>query len=324
MGSGRGGTAASRLLPCEQRDKGILEAWRHRLPFLAVLHQRLGAAQYHPHAIGLYQRVDHASTPMQAFLQFAPPPHPAHQEAMPDQRRMERRGRLLRQQPPLMQQHDIVALLGFVKIGGTDQYRHALRLHALDDAPQLAPRNRIDADGRLVQQQQPRRAQQYTGQAQFLLHASGQRPGATLAEWPECSQPQQVVETCLACGGIEPLQVGVEGEVFLHREVFVQAEALRHVAYVALDGCRMVAGVVAEDTHRTLLWQQQAGGQAHQGGLARTIGAQQAGDQAVPCSHGQPIQGFHTALALVEMLVHALQCQCRPNVEVRFCRHHWE
>ena len=47
----------------------------------------------------------------------------------------------------------------------------------VDHLPELAPRDRIDADARLVEQQQARLAQQRAGKAELLLHAAGELAG---------------------------------------------------------------------------------------------------------------------------------------------------
>ena len=54
-----------------------------------------------------------------------------------------------------------------------------------DDLPQLPARQRIDADRRLVEQQQLRRTDQRAGQAELLLHAAGQPAGQAVGEAAE-------------------------------------------------------------------------------------------------------------------------------------------
>ena len=100
------------------------------------------------------------------------------------QRREELGRRRVGQQPALMQQQHAAAARRLVEIGGGPDHAHALgaalRQHRRDDRPELAARCRIDADRRLVQQQQARARQQRAGQAELLLHAAGQlaRPAA--------------------------------------------------------------------------------------------------------------------------------------------------
>ena len=87
---------------------------------------------------------------------------------------------------PLVQHDDAAAALGLVEIGRAEQHGQALLVHQVaDDLPQLAPRQRIDADRRLVEQQQLGRAHQRAGEAELLLHAAGQPAGQPAAERPE-------------------------------------------------------------------------------------------------------------------------------------------
>ena len=66
-----------------------------------------------------------------------------------------------------------------------EQHRQPLIVNQLqDDLPQLPARQRIDADGRLVQQQQLGRTDQRAGQSQLLLHAAGQPAGQPIRERP--------------------------------------------------------------------------------------------------------------------------------------------
>jgi len=194
----------------QQRHERVLEARRHGLPVFARLRQRLGILQHHAHAPGLHLRVDYARAAAQDLLQLpAPQRGMPHAVAMPDQWGMKCGGWLLRQELALVQQHDVVAQLGLIQIRRAHQHCHALRAHGLDDAPQLAPRDRIDTDRGLIQQQQTRRAQQCASQAQLLFHAAGQVASAAFAERPQRGQTQQFLETHAALRRVEALQIGI-------------------------------------------------------------------------------------------------------------------
>ena len=70
--------------------------------------------------------------------------------------------------------HQPVETLGFVHVGRGDDHAHtvAFTANAPDQIPELAARQRIDAGGGLVKDQQVRVVDQRTAQAQFLLHAA--------------------------------------------------------------------------------------------------------------------------------------------------------
>ena len=93
---------------------------------------------------------------------------------------------------PWCSTNDLRAALGLVEVRGADQHRQALSsTSCCDDLPQLAPRQRIDADRRLVEQQQLGRAHQRAGQAELLLHAAGELARRPRGERPEVGHLHQ-------------------------------------------------------------------------------------------------------------------------------------
>ena len=85
-----------------------------------------------------------------------------------------------RQDAALVQQRDAAAPLGLVQVGRGHQDRDAARQELRQQLPELAPRHRIDAGRRLVEQDQLGLVDQRAGQRQLLLHAAGQ-PSASRA-----------------------------------------------------------------------------------------------------------------------------------------------
>src|ERR1035441_1033042 len=93
----------------------------------------------------------------------------------------------------------MVAALGLIHIRGTEQDGHFLADNLLpDDAPQLTPRDGIDAYAGLVQQQQLGRMYQRAGESKLLLHAARQLSCQPSAKWAERRQGQQLIEAALA------------------------------------------------------------------------------------------------------------------------------
>ena len=133
-----------------------------------------------------------------------------------------------------MQQQHVAAARRLVEIGGGPHHGHAVGApflqHRRDDRPQFAPRRRIDADRRFVEQQQPRPRQQRAGQAELLLHAAGKLAGQTRGERAEPGEAQQPRDALGAQGARHRVQVGEQVEVLGDAQVLVEAEALRHVA----------------------------------------------------------------------------------------------
>ena len=74
-----------------------------------------------------------------------------------------------------VEDNDEIEALGLFHIGGGDDHAHRFRraeAHAVHQLPELAPRQRIDAGGRLVEDQQFRIVDQSAAQAKLLLHAA--------------------------------------------------------------------------------------------------------------------------------------------------------
>src|SRR3954454_12943526 len=74
-----------------------------------------------------------------------------------------------------------VAALGLVHVVRRDEYRDALRRERMDLLPEIAPRLRVDAGGRLVEEQQPRPVQHAGGEREALLPAARERAGELVA-----------------------------------------------------------------------------------------------------------------------------------------------
>ncbi len=197
------------------------------------------------------------------------------------------------------QQH-LVAALGFVQIGGAPQHGHAVRGQLAHHLPQLAAGNRIDADAGLVQQQDPRLAQQRAGQAQLLLHAAGQLAGRPRGEAGEVGEGQQALEAVSAALADDAAQIGVQLQVLLHRQVFVQTELLRHIADQRAQRVAVGDRVQALDADGAGAGLQQAGQQPQQGGLAGAVRPGQAGDRAAAYRRVDAGQRLVRAEALAE------------------------
>ena len=74
-----------------------------------------------------------------------------------------------------------VAALGFVHVVRRDEHGRALGGDAVDLLPEVAPAHRIDARGRLVEEQQRRLVDRRAGERDALLPAAGERAGELVA-----------------------------------------------------------------------------------------------------------------------------------------------
>ncbi len=149
------------------------------------------------------------------------------------------------QQPALMDQGQAIAALGLVEIGRGDEDRHLLAQQLVEDPPEVAARDGIDAVGRLVQEQHPRRVDQRAGQAELLLHAAGEVARQAAFEGRQVAEGQQPLDPLVAALAGHVVDVGVEVEVLHHGQVGVEPEPLAHVADFVLDRLGLADDVMA-------------------------------------------------------------------------------
>ena len=95
--------------------------------------------------------------------------------------------------------HQPVEAGGLLHVGGRHQDAHARPVgpDAVDQLPELAARQRIDAGGRLVEDQQVRVVDQSAAQAELLLHAAGQLAGRPVGEASQPDTVQQLGDAAL-------------------------------------------------------------------------------------------------------------------------------
>src|SRR5262249_17366850 len=100
----------------------------------------------------------------------------------------------------------------------------------------------------------------------------------------------------------DPVEARNEFQVLAHREILVEAEALRHVANVALDLVRLRADVVAEAGAAAFVRSEQPAQHPAGRGLARAVRAEEAIDLAALDPHRQvahdlaSVEGFRQPL----------------------------
>ena len=193
--------------------------------------------------------------------------------------------RAVRQQHAIGDVGDLVTALGLVHVMGRDQHGEPFRRERMDLVPELAPRLGIDAGGRLVEQQKLRVGQRAGAEREPLLPAARQLARELLLAPGEPEPLDHRARRRARIG--EPIEPRDEFEVLAHREVLIEAEALRHVADVALDLVGLGADVVAEAGAVALVGREQPAQHADGRGLAGAVGAEEAVDRAALDLHRQ-------------------------------------
>src|SRR6202790_5505878 len=195
---------------------------------------------------------------------------------------------------------DLVTAFGLVHVMGGDQYGQPLRRQRVDLVPEIAPPLGSEAAGRLAQEQKWRMGKGAGAERQPLLPAAGKFAGELLFA-PAKPEPLDHVARGAArvAHAIEPRD---EFQVFAHRQILVQRKALRHVADLALDLVGVAADVVAETPALAAVGRQQPAQHADGGGLAGTVGAEEAVDGAALHLHRQIMHHLAAAERLCQAL----------------------
>jgi hypothetical protein len=208
-----------------------------------------------------------------------------------DERRLERVAAGARQQlrrcaggqhAPGVHGDQVVEARGLFHIGGRHQHAHVrqIRPDARDQLPELAPRQRIDAGGGFVQDQQVRVVDERAAQAELLLHAAGQLAGRPVQKREQAGGARQHFDAPCPLVAVVAEQAGEEVEVLgdRQRRVEVLAETLRHVGDARQDAPALagVGQIDAEHLDAALLDGACAGHQRQQARLADAVRADQA------------------------------------------------
>jgi hypothetical protein len=183
----------------------------------------------------------------------------------------------LRDHLPAVDDGDPVGqLIGFLQVLGGQQERGPLALQFAHDGPDLAAAARIQARGRLVEEQHPRARQQARGDVEPAAHATGIGPGRPVGRLRQVEPVEQLTGAAvgLLTGQLE--QTPEHLQVLAPGQQLVDRRELPRQADQFADRGRLTLHVVAEDLRPARIRRQQRGQNANQRGLARTVRAQEA------------------------------------------------
>jgi hypothetical protein len=214
------------------------------------------------------------------------------------------------QDPPTGQhQHAVGQPLGLLQVVGGQHHGGAGGGQALDRRPGLAPRHRVQAGRRLVQEQQLRPADDAQADVDTAALAARQLADPGVGLGGQVDQLQQLADRPRARE-----QAGVDAQRLPHRQLEVEAGRLQHQADPGPPGPAGAARLAAEHADHAAAGRLVALQQLHGGRLAGPVGAEQGhhlpgGDlEAEVPQRGQPPVG------LVQVLDgdHAHRaCSCR-------------
>ena len=147
-------------------------------------------------------------------------------------------------------------------------------------------------------------------QCQPLLPAARQRAGELVLPCRQFQSLQRGVDPLLQA--VQPVDAADELEVLADGEVLVEAEALGHVAGLALDGFAVAHQVVAEAGAAAAVGREQAADHAQRRGLARAVGAEEAADAARLDGETDTVDDGARAVALHEIMDVDRQAVAQP------------
>src|SRR5690348_11282855 len=114
-----------------------------------------------------------------------------------------------------------MAAFRFVEIGRGHKDRNATGNQGMENAPEIAARNRIDTGSWLVEQNYLRCMNERAHQAKLLLHSAGEISGQAEPEIAETCRTQQLCRTLFAHFAVHAEHVRIEPDVFIHCEVLI-------------------------------------------------------------------------------------------------------
>ena len=166
-------------------------------------------------------------------------------------------------------ERDPGAALGLVEVGCRQEQGEALALETGEELPEVAPRDGVDAGGRLVEDEELRRVDEGADEGELLLHAAGEPVGEAVAERRHAHHLEQRVPARGIAAHV--VDLGEEGHVLVHGEVAVERELLREVADARGEPAPLAGGVEAAGERLAGVRLQEAQDHAQRRRLARPV-----------------------------------------------------
>ena len=147
---------------------------------------------------------------------------------------LQRLGGALHHDPAAVHDRDAVAVLGLVHVVRRQEDRDLARVRSSPTYSQIDGAGlRIEADGRLVEEQHARRVQQAAGDLEASLHAAREGADQARRALGEPGHLEHVVDARPDLASRHAVELGVEAQVLLRRQVHVERRVLEHEADAA-------------------------------------------------------------------------------------------
>ena len=199
-------------------------------------------------------------------------------------------------------EHDDVVgqAIGLLEVLRGQQQRRAVAHELAEQVPQLDAAAGIEARGRLVEEEHGRRRDEAGGEVEPAAHAAGERPHEPVGGVGEAQALEQLVGPRADHGPRQVVEAADHLEVRARREQAVDGGLLAGQAELRAHDRRVGDDVVAGDRRAALGRAQQRGQDAHGGGLAGAVVAEQAEHRALGDVEVDVAQRPEVAVALAE------------------------
>jgi hypothetical protein len=180
-----------------------------------------------------------------------------------------------------VQDRDAVAqAFGLLEAMGGEEDRHAAPAELVDQLVDLAGGDRVQAGGRLVQEQQLRVAEQRPGQGDPLAEPFGQGAAGIVGPVGQVDGPQRAADAIVWVGHL--VEACETLEVLGHAQAQVQARRLGHDRNAPADLCAVAGGErESGDRCRARGRCNERAERPHHGGLAGAVRPKEPEDLAV-------------------------------------------
>ena len=197
--------------------------------------------------------------------------------------------------------------LRFFDVGGGDQHRHSRRfaLQVAHQRPELAARQRVNAGGWFVQNQQIGRMHQRAAQARLLLHPAGELAGGAVGKGREAGRFQQSRNAGAAFARGQAKEAGVKVDVFIDRQrrIEIAPQSLRHIGDAVRQ--RLAVGglshIAAKHVQLAALNAADTGDEREQGRFADAVRADEADGQPARQGERKVVKRQRLAVAVGEV-----------------------
>ena len=194
--------------------------------------------------------------------------------------------------------HAVGEPLGLLDVVGRHQDRRALGAQPVDQRPQLLAHLRVEADGRLVEQHEPRPVHERAGDQQPAAHAAGELVDARVTAVGEVRDLERALDRILALAPAEPVEEREHEQVLLDGQRDVEVVELRHDAALRARLLGLAGQLVAEHGELALVGDRLRGEHPHRRRLARAVRAEQADARALGHVEVEPVDGGDRSVAL--------------------------